>query len=144
MQTISCYASAASTVGVWRDAANAKTVAAPTLVLGVEACLKLRLWERTDDLTPYPIDRFAAVAAWRFDIDADFNGATVAKIAADHEHITVETVTERIPAGTDDEGEPVYEEQEYSTTTTGLLQQLVVEAGFDGLLPDAALLQNLP
>lgn len=94
MQTLLCYVSAPGTVGTFRDYANAKKLSAPTLVLGVSAQLKLRLWEGENNLTPYPISRFSEIVSWRFDIDSDYDGQTNSKIAADHANITVSTVTE--------------------------------------------------
>ena len=120
MQTILTYVAAPGTVGSFRDASNAKAVNPPTFVLGVSAVLKIRLFEDTDDLTPYPIGRFSGIAAWRFDLDSDFSASTVAKIAADHENIAVATVTETTVVGTDDNDAPITESQSYTEFTIPL------------------------
>ena len=44
MQNTIFYVAANETLGVVRDYANAKTATPPTLMRGVEACLKMRLF----------------------------------------------------------------------------------------------------
>ena len=50
MQEIKVYVAASDSVGVIRDYANARTVTAPSLVRGVEACLKLRLFSELNSM----------------------------------------------------------------------------------------------
>ena len=54
MQNTIFYVAANETLGVVRDYANAKNAAAPTLVRGVDACLKMRLFAKSDGPEPYP------------------------------------------------------------------------------------------
>lgn len=93
MQEIKIYVSAAESVGVIRDYANAKNANAPALVRGVETLLKLRLFSEPDSMTPYPIEQLADVMSWQFVMDADFDSQTAYKIVADNENITVNSVT---------------------------------------------------
>ncbi len=59
MQNTIFYVAANETLGVVRDYANAKNAAAPTLVRGVEACLKMRLFAKSDGPEPYPLSAFS-------------------------------------------------------------------------------------
>ena len=105
MQNTIFYVAANETLGVVRDYANAKNATAPTLVRGVEACLKMRLFAKGDGPEPYPISAFANVTAWAWAMDNDFNEATTYKLVGDNAYITVNTVTEEI-----DEEEYTYTE----------------------------------
>ena len=105
MQNIIFYVAANETLGAVRDYANAKSAAAPTLVRGVEACLKMRLFAKSDGVEPYPVSAFANVTAWSWAMDNDFNEATRYKLVGDNADITVDTVTEE-----NDEEEFVYTE----------------------------------
>ena len=52
MQDVIFYAAANETLGVIRDYVNAKNAPAPTLVRGVEVCLRIRLFAKSDGLEP--------------------------------------------------------------------------------------------
>ena len=93
MQTITMYVAAAETLGVVRDSANAKNMAAPTLVRGCAVTLKMRLFADVNTDVPYPLAAFSGVTGWQFVMDDDFNATSAAKLVADNEDITVETVT---------------------------------------------------
>ena len=105
MQNTIFYVAANETLGVVRDYANAKNATAPTLVRGVEACLKMRLFAKSDGPEPYPLSAFENVVAWAWAMDNDFNEATSYKLVGDNADITVTTVTEEI-----DEEEYTYTE----------------------------------
>ena len=60
MQETIFYVAAGETLGSVRDFANAKTMPAPTLVRGVSALLRMRLFAHRDGLEPYPIDALDA------------------------------------------------------------------------------------
>ena len=64
MQNTIFYVAAYETLGVVRDYANAKNATAPTLVRGVEACLKMRLFADRDGWEPYPISALSNIVAW--------------------------------------------------------------------------------
>lgn len=96
MQELKVYVSAAGTVGVVRDFANAKNSSLPTLVKGVETCLKLRLFSNTDGFDAYPIEQLSGVASWQWVMDRDFNEETNYILVADNANITVSKVTESI------------------------------------------------
>ena len=96
MQEVKIYVSAAEAVGVIRDYANAKNASAPALVRGIETMLKLRLFSAANDLTPYPLEQLSGIAAWKFVMDADFDAASNYKLQADHENITVDSITETV------------------------------------------------
>lgn len=92
MQEIIMYVAANETIGAVKDYAGAATAAAPTLVFGVEVCLRMRLFCDADGDTPYPVDRLNDLVSWRFGMDGDYDGSTVCKIMADNDRITVENV----------------------------------------------------
>lgn len=96
MQEVKIYVSAASAVGVARDFANARNMALPSLVRGVETCLKMRLFETADSNSPYPIEQLQNVSAWDFVMDKDFDGNTASVLKADSANITVSSVTDTI------------------------------------------------
>ena len=76
MQEIKIYVAASDAAGVIRDYANARNVSAPSLVKGIETCLKLRLFTENNNLSPYPIEQLASVASWEWVMDRDFNSET--------------------------------------------------------------------
>lgn len=96
MQEIKIYVSAASSLGVIRDYANAKNVAAPTLVRGCEVMLKLRLFADSYGEDAYPIEQLDNVTHWQFVMDKDFDESTSYIIEADNSAITVASVTDII------------------------------------------------
>ena len=96
MQEVKIYVSAAEAVGVIRDYANAKNASAPALVRGIETMLKLRLFSAANDLTPYPMEQFSGIAAWKFVMDADFDETSNYKLQADNDNISVDSVTETV------------------------------------------------
>ena len=105
MQNTIFYVAAYETLGVVRDYANAKNATAPTLVRGVEACLKMRLFADRDGWEPYPISALSNIVAWSWAMDNDFNEATTYKLVGDNDKITVSEVTEIV-----DEEEITYTE----------------------------------
>ena len=94
MQEIKMYVSAAETVGIIRDYANARTINAPTLVRGCSVCLLMRLFQDTDSTLAYPISAFDNIIAWEWVMDKDFDSESNAIIKGDEGAITVETVSE--------------------------------------------------
>ena len=100
MQTITMYVSAAETLGVVRDSANARGASAPTFVFGFPVTLKIRLFAGLDSDTPYPVSEFDSITDWSFGMDDDFNSSTSCKIVADDTNITV---YQYLPVVSDDE-----------------------------------------
>ena len=96
MQETIFYVAAGETVGTVRDYANAKTVAAPTLVRGVAACLRMRLFARKEGLERYPADALDGIVRWQWAMDSDFNEATSYKLQADNSAITIGEVEDDI------------------------------------------------
>lgn len=96
MQNIIFYVSAAETLGVIRDYANAKNLAAPVLVRGVETCLKMRVFANHDGLDPYPVSAFSRVVSWEFVMDKDFDSQTDYILVADEPNIAFATVEDTI------------------------------------------------
>lgn len=98
MQDIIFYVAANTTLGTVRDYLNAKNLAAPTLVRGASANLKMRLFANQDGETAYPVSKInaSAVASWSFVMDNDFDSATEYKVVADNGSIVVGTVSETI------------------------------------------------
>ena len=105
MQNTIFYVAANETLGVVKDYANAKTATPPTLVRGVEACLKMRLFANRDGTEPYPLASFLNIVSWQWAMDNDFNEATSYKLVGDNANITVHSVTETV-----DDEEIVYTE----------------------------------
>jgi len=100
MQNITFYASADGALGECRDSLGAKKVDAPVFVIGVEYCLKLRLFKNKEDYTPFPISQLAQVVSWNWVMDDDFDSTSNYILIADHQNITVATVTEVIDGET--------------------------------------------
>ena len=96
MQEIKIYVSAAGALGVIKDYANAKNVAAPTLVRGCEVLLKMRLFAGVEGELPYPIEELKSITAWQFVMDKDYNNTTPYLLEADNGNITVEHITETV------------------------------------------------
>lgn len=94
MQEIKVYVAASDAAGVIRDYANARTISAPSLVRGIETCLKLRLFTELDTIEPYPIENLENVAAWQWVMDKDFDSETAFILVADDANISVSSVTE--------------------------------------------------
>lgn len=67
------------TLGSVCDFANAKSLTAPTLVRGVSALLRLRLFEQRE---PYPFYALDGTVRWLWAMDTDFSEATAYKILA--------------------------------------------------------------
>ena len=88
MQNLEIYATANSTVATVRDSANAQTVAAPMLVIGISTSITLTLFAQADDLLPLPPSALSGITAWSFVFDDDFNSETDYKIVADSANIT--------------------------------------------------------
>lgn len=96
MQETIFYVAAGETVGTVRDYANAKTLAAPTLVRGVAACLRMRLFARRDGPQPYPMEALSGIVSWQWAMDSDFSEATSYKLEADNSNISVAEVEDEI------------------------------------------------
>lgn len=80
MQNITFYVSAAETLGIVRDSANAKNMPAPTLVLGAPVCLKMRVFSTVENPQQYPIAELQKIANWKFVMDSDFDKNTNYKL----------------------------------------------------------------
>ena len=80
MQETIFYVAAGETLGVVRDYANAKTMPAPTLVRGVSARLRMRIFARKEGPEPYPMYALADIVRWQWAMDSDFNEATSYKL----------------------------------------------------------------
>ena len=96
MQETIFYVAAGETLGSVRDFANAKSAAPPTLVRGVAALLRMRLFAHREGLEPYPIDALDGIVRWQWAMDTDFNEATAYKLEADNANIGVAEVTDEI------------------------------------------------
>ena len=84
MQETIFYVAAGETLGSVRDFANAKSAAPPTLVRGVSALLRMRLFAHREGLEPYPIEALDGIVRWQWAMDTDFNEATAYKLQADN------------------------------------------------------------
>lgn len=96
MQDAIFYVAAGETLGVVRDYANAKNVSAPTLVRGVSARLRMRIFARKEGPEPYPMDALADIVRWQWAMDSDFNEATSYKLQANNASITLSEVQDDI------------------------------------------------
>lgn len=105
MQETIFYVAAGETLGAVRDFANAKSAAPPTLVRGVSALLRMRLFAHRDGLEPYPLVALDGIVRWQWAMDTDFNEATAYILQADTAYIEVAKVTDDI-----DEDEYTYTE----------------------------------
>ena len=94
MQEITIYVSAANSLGVIRDYANAQKSAAPSLMRGCEYLLRLRLFANAEGDVPYPISTLQQVTSWQFVMDNDYDNSTTNLLVADNAEITVETVND--------------------------------------------------
>ena len=96
MQDLIFYVAANETLGAVRDYANMRNESAPTLVLGVSVCLRMRLFTERNVATPYPISAFSGIAAWNWSMDGDYDHSTTCKLTADAGAITVHSVSDSI------------------------------------------------
>ena len=96
MQETIFYIAAGETLGSVRDFANAKSAAPPTLVRGVSALLRMRLFAHREGLEPYPLDALDGIVRWQWAMDTDFNEATAYKLQADNAAIGISEVTDEI------------------------------------------------
>lgn len=96
MQTLTFYVTADSTLGAVRDYANAKNAAAPTLTRGVSACLKMRVFANAENADPYPLAELQNIPSWQFVMDDDFDSTSNYILVADHDEISVQSITETI------------------------------------------------
>lgn len=96
MQETIFYVAAGETLGSVRDFANAKSAAPPTLVRGVSALLRMRLFAHREGLEPYPVDALDGIVRWQWAMDTDFNEATAYKLQADNANIGLAEVTDEI------------------------------------------------
>ena len=100
MQDIVFYAAVNETQGIVRDSANARNQSAPVLVLGVSACLKMRLFAACNVATPYPAASLSDISSWNWRMDSDFERNTPSKLVADANDIFVHTVTDSVDGET--------------------------------------------
>lgn len=96
MQNTTFYVAANETLGVVKDYANAKTVTPPTLVRGVAACLKMRLFANRDGTSAYPLSAFENIVSWQWAMDNDFNESTAYKLIGDNGDISAASITETV------------------------------------------------
>jgi hypothetical protein len=96
MQEIKLYVAANSALGVIRDYANAKNVAAPTLVRGCEVILRIRLFANADSNTAYPLEQLQNIVSWQWVMDSEFDSNEAYILQADNSNIRVESVSEEI------------------------------------------------
>lgn len=96
MQETIFYVAAGETLGAVRDFANAKSAAPPTLVRGVSALQRMRLFAHRDGLEPYPLEALDGIVRWQWAMDTDFNEATAYILQADTAYIEVAKVTDDI------------------------------------------------
>jgi hypothetical protein len=94
MQEITIYVSAANSLGVIRDYANAQKMTAPSLMRGCEYLLRLRLFANTEGDVSYPLSTLQQVKSWEFVMDNDYDNTTTNLLVADNSEITVETVND--------------------------------------------------
>ena len=76
MQETIFYVAAGETLGSVRDFANAKSAAPPTLVRGVSALLRMRLFANREGVEPYLVEVLSGIVRWQWAMDTDFNEAT--------------------------------------------------------------------
>ena len=96
MQETIFYVAAGETLGSVRNFANAKSASPPTLVRGVSARLRMRLFAHCEGLEPYPLNTLDGIVRWQWAMDTDFNEATAYKLQADNASIGVSEVTDEI------------------------------------------------
>ena len=96
MQNIVFYVDASKTLGTVTNVTNNRNEFAPTLVLGVSACLKMRVFATSETTDAYPISSFSDVTHWTWRMDSDFDRETPYKVNADNDEISVQTVTETV------------------------------------------------
>lgn len=96
MQETIFYIAAGETLGSVRDFANAKTMPAPTLVRGVSALLRMRLFANREGVEPYLVEVLSGIVRWQWAVDTDFSEATAYKLQADNAAIEVASVTDEI------------------------------------------------
>ena len=96
MQETIFYVAAGETLGSVRDYANAKGAAPPTLVRGVSALLRMRLFANREGIEPYPVEALDGIVRWQWAMDTDFSEATAYKLQADNAAIAVAGVTDEI------------------------------------------------
>lgn len=92
MQEITIYVSAANSLGVIRDYANAQKMTAPSLMRGCEYKLRLRLFANAEGDTPYSISALQQVKSWQFVMDRDYDNTTANLLLANNASIAVATV----------------------------------------------------
>ena len=96
MQDLIFYVAANETLGAVRDYANLRNENAPTLVLGVSVCLRMRLFTERNAATAYPVSAFSGIASWNWSMDGDYDRSTTCKLTADAGAITVHSVTDTV------------------------------------------------
>ena len=98
LQQIILYVKADSTVGEIVDEYGQSTSVSKAITRGVEALLCLRLLR---DGNAYPFEQLSSFVSWDCLLDNDWNIATVPKLRADNENISV--VSGVLNVGTDEE-----------------------------------------
>ena len=96
MQDLIFYVAANETLGAVRDYANIRNESAPTLVLGVSVCLRMRLFTERNVATAYPISAFSGITTWNWSMDGDYDRSTTCKLTADAGSIEVQSVTDTV------------------------------------------------
>ena len=96
MQETIFYVAAGETLGSVRDFANAKSAAPPTLVRGVSALLRMRLFANREGVEPYLVEVLSGIVRWQWAMDTDFSEATAYKLQADNASITLSEVQDDI------------------------------------------------
>ncbi|MDD5697866.1 MAG: hypothetical protein PHH77_04550 [Victivallaceae bacterium] len=117
LQQIILYVKADSTVGEIVDEYGQSTSVTKAITRGVEALLCLRVLRDSD---AYPFEQLSSFVSWDCLLDNDWNTATVPKLRADNENITV--ISGVLNAGTDDE-------KAYTEIRIPLLETDTVELG---------------
>ena len=131
MQEIIVYATANEVLARVRDRANAKAATPPTLARGCGFRLKIRLFAKAYDDTPYPLSNLANITSWAFVMDSDWDSATPFKIVADAGEITVGEVHDQYEGEVVTYTEAVVPVSE--TNTEELAAWLGSDEGKDGL-----------
>ena len=117
LQQIILYVKADSTVGEIVDEYGQSTSVSKAITRGVEALLCLRVLRDSD---AYPFEQLSSFVSWDCLLDNDWNTATVPKLRADNENITV--ISGVLNPGTD-------EEKAYTEIRIPLLETDTVELG---------------
>ena len=89
-----CCCAVTGVLGSIRNRENTGSDRPPELVMGLPCELRLRLFANCADTTAYPVEQFADVRGWSFEMDTDFSSDSPVKIVADNADIVLSEVTE--------------------------------------------------